>query len=312
MLTKSKFLPVITALLLSLAASSYADVLVILPETGPLANASDSIKRGIVQANHHASNKYKLKFINIANQSITQVLKQHVNQSTEMVIGPLDKKNVETLLASNPQVKTLALNHVNGQQKNVYKFALSKEEDALALTKRMQWDGVEQVIVIQETKSASQTQSFYQAMRQLWGKKIEIKEKLPLIKSKKDGYLFLGSGAWLQTLDLPKKNSYTLPFAIEDGQKLQKGLVFCDTSALYSQQWGDVINAYRQKPVTMSFQRLIAFGGDAWQIMDQLIQRKNNAVVEFQGRTGKIRIVDNIITRTPQCYKTDANGLHPL
>ena len=41
-----------------LSTLAQAEILVILPETGTMANASDSIRRGLVQANHNADEKY--------------------------------------------------------------------------------------------------------------------------------------------------------------------------------------------------------------------------------------------------------------
>ncbi len=295
------------SLTFALTTLAQAEILVILPETGPMANASDSIKRGLIQANHQASNKYTFNFINIDQQSVSDVLKKHVTKSTEMVIGPLDKQNVEQLIQAQPRVKTLALNQANGRASNVYQFALSKEEDALALTRRMQLDGVEQLLVLREVQTVTQTQSFYDAMYQLWGDKMQSVGKLPFFKKKSLGILLIGSGKWVNQQKLPKKNIYTLPFAIEEQQPIPQGMIYCDTPALYTQQWSDVIEAYKQNPVILPYQRLIAFGGDAWQITDALQKRQANQVIEFQGRTGNIRIVDHIISRQPQCFQSDGS-----
>lgn len=281
----------------------HAEILVILPETGPMANATDSIKRGLIQANHQAANKYTFKFVDVAEQPVATLLKKHINKSTELVIGPLDKQNVETILQQPTKTPILALNQVAGQGKNIYQFALSKAEDAQALTKRMQWDGIESILVLREQQSIAQTQSFYVEMQQLWGDKMQIVEKLPFFANKKQAVLLLGSSTWLSAQKLPKKNIYTLPFAIEENKAIPEGIIYCDTPALYITQWSDVVNAYKQKPVSLPYQRLLAFGADAWQIADNLIARKNNQNIEFQGRTGTIRIVDNIVARQPQCFQ---------
>ncbi|MCH4246561.1 MAG: penicillin-binding protein activator [Acinetobacter populi] len=296
----------------AVSAMAQAEILVILPETGAMASATDSIKRGLIQANHQSSNKYKFKFVDIHQQPLSSILQKNVSKTTELVIGPLDKQNVEQLLKLQPKIKTLALNQVSGKAANVYQFALSKEEDALALTKRMQWDGIDNLIVLRDPDTIEQTQSFYDAMVQLWGNKMEVKEKLPFFSKKKQGVLLLGSGKWLTQQKLPSKNIYTLPFAIEEKQPIPEGMIYCDTPALYTGQWSDVMDAYKQKPVTMPFQRLIAFGGDAWQIADALQNRKNNSVVEFKGRTGQIRIVDNIISREPQCFQSQKTAVKAL
>ncbi len=295
-------------LLLSTVSVSYAEILVILPETGAMANASESIKRGLLQVNKQAGNKYKFKFVNIAQGSVSSILKKNVKKTTQMVIGPLDKQNVEELIALQPSIKTLALNQVDGTAKNVYEFALSKEEDALTLTQHMQKEGINSLIVLRDPNATRQTQSFYDVMSELWGDKMQVKEKLPFFSKSQQGILLLGSGKWLSEQKLPKKRVYTLPFAIEEKYTIPEGIVYCDTPALYTLQWSDVIEAYKQKPVSIPFQRLIAFGGDTWQITDALQMRKTNENIEFQGRTGHVRIVDNVISRTPQCFEIGASG----
>ncbi len=303
MLVKKLSIKFLAALSCSICMVSSAEVLVILPETGAMANAAESIKRGLMQANHQAGNKYTFKFVDIGQQAIADVLKKQVGKNTELVIGPLDKQNVEALIKLQPKIPTLALNQVGHRAKNIYQFALSKAEDAQALSKRMQWDGVEQLIVLREPQAMAQTQSFYDEMALLWGDKMQTQDKLPFFQKKKQGILVLGTGKWLAQQKLPKKNIYTLPFAIEEKQPIPEGLIYCDTPALYITQWSDVVDAYKQKPVSLPFQRLLAFGGDAWQIADHLRKRQNNQIIEFQGRTGNIRIVDNVISRQPQCFQ---------
>lgn len=297
-----------------LSTLAQAEILVILPETGPMANASDSIKRGLVQANHNADEKYTFKFVDVYKKNVAKVLKDHVKKSTQLIIGPLDKNNVQELVAAQPKVQTLALNQIERQAKSVFQFALSKDEDAQALTKRMQWDGVDELVVLRDPRTIAQTQSFYDAMHKLWGdkmqvqSKLDLKSKLPFFNRNTRGVLLLGSGKWLSEQDnLPKKNIYTLPYAIEEKFPIAKGMVYCDTPAIYTHQWADVIEAYKQKPVVIPYQRLIAFGADAWQISDELLKRQDNQTIQFQGRTGVIRIVDSILSRSPQCFQSQGD-----
>ncbi|KAA8731417.1 hypothetical protein F4V57_12580 [Acinetobacter qingfengensis] len=309
---KVKKIALISLATLGLSSWANAEILVILPQTGPMANAADSIKRGIVQVNTQSSQKYKFKFVNSSNQSLKNILQRQVNANTELVIGPLDKKQVEQLIQLKPKVKVLALNQVQSQINNVYQFALSKEDDAVALTQVMKNKGVEELIVLRDKNSGNQTESFYQAMKQLWGEKMQDENKLPFFSRKKRGVLVLGSGKWVSEQDLPKKNIYTLPYAIEENHPVPEGMVFCDTPALYIQQWSDVINAYKQKPVSLPYQRLIAFGGDAWQLADGLLQQKNAQNVGFNGRTGQLKISQYTVQRQPQCFEYHKKGIKSL
>lgn len=292
--------------LLTASMAVQAEIVVILPQTGPMASASDSIRRGLQQANARNANKYTLRFVNVYGSQLTDVWKKNVKKDTQLVIGPLDKANVEQLIALQPTVPTLALNQIEKNHPNVYQFALSKEEDAQALTKRMQFDGITELLVLSDARSRNMTQSFYDAMKLLWGDKMKDISRVPSVLPKQQGILLLGSGQWLTQQKVPAVRSYTLPYAIDEKLPLAQGLTFCDTPALYAAQWSDVLDAYRQKPVSMPYQRLLAFGGDAWQIADTLQTAKKGRVTEFRGRTGQIRIVDNVIFRQPQCFQADS------
>lgn len=46
----------------------------------------------------------------------------------------------------------------------------------------------------------------------------------------------------------------------------------------------------------------MAFGGDAWQIANYYLKQPQLNRIEFEGRTGLIRIQDNQIQRIPKCY----------
>ena len=290
-----------------------AEILIILPQTGPMANASESIKRGLFYANLQASKPYQLRFVDSQQDSIQSILKKQVRSSTELVVGPLEKKQVESLIKLKPKVKILALNQVDGSAANVYQFALAKDEDAKALTEAMRKKGVEEIVTLREENTAQHTQSFYEAMHSIWEQQpAKQKSWFSKFSDKHQGVLVLGSGAWVSQQDLPKKNIYTLAYAIEEKQAIPEGMVFCDTPALYTNQWSDVIRAYQLNPVSMPYQRLIAFGGDAWQLADALIQQKKSEKIAFDGRTGRIELQGQKVQRQPQCFEYHKSKIKQL
>ncbi|MFB2537839.1 MULTISPECIES: penicillin-binding protein activator [unclassified Acinetobacter] len=302
--------------MLSVYHVAHAEILVILPETDALANASASIKQGLLEANKINKNKYQLKFVD-EQLAINEIYQRYVNKDTQLVIGPLNKADVEQLIKLQPKVKTLALNRVNGSAKNVYQFALSKDEDAATLTRRMQVDGIEHIIVLREPASVEATQTFYDEMKELWGENFSDTARVTASHQRfdpnKQGILLLGSSEWMNQQKLPTKNLYTIPYGIEEQAELPTGLTFCDTPALYNGQWQDVINAYKQKPVSMPLQRLLAFGGDAWQIADIIISKqKEKNLLNFKGRTGDLKIIDRTITRQAQCFSLNDGVLKQL
>jgi hypothetical protein len=111
---------------------------------------------------------------------------------------------------------------------------------------------------------------------------------------------------------LPEKNIYVTPMSIEQGQSIPIGLSFCDTPALYNGQWADLIEAYKKQPETMAFQRLLAFGGDAWTISQQFLEQTGQVQFSFVGRTGAIELKDRKIYRQPYCYRQQKNSIEIL
>ena len=93
---------------------------------------------------------------------------------------------------------------------------------------------------------------------------------------------------------------------------MPRGVRFCDAPALYSRVWPDLIHAYQQNPVAISYQRLLALGGDAWQISQQYLQAPHLSSLEFQGRTGLIQMSGHQIHRVPHCYENTQKGLKVL
>lgn len=58
----------------------------------------------------------------------------------------------------------------------------------------------------------------------------------------------------------------------------------------------------------MPYQRLLAFGGDAWTITQMNLQKPTLQQASFEGRTGLIQIRGNHIQRTPHCFEQTAKG----
>ena len=114
-------------------SQAQAEVLVILPESGPMARATSSIKSGFMSAYALSEDKVPLKFINSDKKTIKTILAKHLNKKTQLIVGPLAKNEVEQIVAINPKVRVLALNEVETQSPNVIQFSLSKQDDAYAL-----------------------------------------------------------------------------------------------------------------------------------------------------------------------------------
>lgn len=291
---------------------AHAEVLVILPESGPMARAGNSIKLGIDAAHQVSKANIQLKFVNSDQKSIKSLLKTHVTKTTQMVIGPLARSDVELLILENPKIPVLALNEVSQQHRNVWQYSLSKDEDATALLGVLKKDQISDIFVVREPSTENDSLSFINALYKKFQGNVFIVDAIPRLKDNQ-GVLFLGGNRWLNQLkNKPSRSIYAQAISIEDSQPIPKGLKFCDVPAVYLGQWNDVVNVYQKNPTTMPYQRLYAFGGDAWHIAEQFVLNPKVKNLSFSGRTGQINISSNRVERTPQCFEKKRSSLIAL
>jgi uncharacterized protein len=129
-------------------------IALLLPGTGPFADAAKAIKAGFLASHDYYKNnegkKPELHFYDTEKAKITDLYQQAVNEGANLVIGPLNKNQIQAL-AGNAllTVPVLALNHVPGLNKaNLYQFALSPLDDVAELTKRASTDGHKRALVL--------------------------------------------------------------------------------------------------------------------------------------------------------------------
>ena len=300
-------------LLSSVFTAVQADVLVILPESGPMARAASSIKQGLDSAYQSSDYKVPIQYIDSNQKQISALLKQYVNKKTQLVIGPLARQDVEALVKAKPKVRVLALNETTSQIPNVWQYSLSKRDDALALQQLFAKDKIQELLVLRQQGTEAEHELMLMSLLSQSNVPVQIIEDRPKKLSKNQGLLLLGNNEWLnQQTQLPKDKIYILANAIEANKPLPQGIQFCDAPALYDAGWSDVVRAYEKKPVDMPYQRLLAFGGDTWHIAKQYLQDPKVKSVEFQGRTGLIKINENNIHRIPHCYQRSKKGIVPV
>ena len=112
---------------------------ILLPDSGPAANAAQAIRQGIIAAHFNARSNVRLQFYDVQtgnNPDANNVISQYdkaVADGANIVIGPLDKTSVELLAAHDAlTIPVLALNRINEdiEQNNFFQFALAPEDDA--------------------------------------------------------------------------------------------------------------------------------------------------------------------------------------
>ncbi|CAG68013.1 penicillin-binding protein activator [Acinetobacter baylyi] len=294
-------------LLISLAAftsQAYAEVVVILPETGPMARAATSIKHGFLSAYALSDQKVALKFVNSDQRNMKAVFKQNVGKKTQMVVGPLARQDVEDVIKLNPKVKVLTLNEVSAQATNVVQFSLSKQDDANSMVKMLQKDKIQELFVLRQQGREADTELYFMSVVSQFGQNIHLLEQVPQKLKKGQGLLLMGDSTWINQLQkLPKQGIYAQAIAIVHDKPIPEGLKFCDVPALYEQQWPDVYHAYLQKPEPMPYQRLIAFGGDAWMLTELYVSTPLIQNFTLKGRTGDLDVNSERVQRSVHCYQ---------
>ena len=296
--------------LLSVFSIAQAEVLVILPESGPMERAGNSIKQGFMAAYQASQSNLPLRFVNETTITPEQLLKMHINDKTQLIIGPLSRQNVEAMVTAAPKIKVLALNDASVQHPLVWQFSLSKQEDALALKQLMHRDGIKSLYILRETGQQREYALLIEHLSSMLDLPIDIQEQAPKSLDEKQGVLILGNSAWLNRFsDLKTPYFYTVPNAVEIGKPLPLHIKFCDTPALYEKVWLDILQITEQQKLSAPFQRLLAFGGDAWQITETYLKNGNKETVQFQGRTGQLTLTQQDIQRLPHCYIHQADGI---
>ncbi|MBK0064824.1 MULTISPECIES: penicillin-binding protein activator [unclassified Acinetobacter] len=294
-------------------SQAQAEVLVILPESGPMARAASSIKSGFMSAYALSEDKVPLKFVNSDKQNIKNILARNVNKKTQLIVGPLAKSEIEQMVALNPKVRVLALNEIEMQSPNVIQFSLAKQDDAYALKQILLKDKISQLFVLRQTGREQESELYLMSIMTQLGESVQMVHDAPKKLKKGQGLLLLGDDAWVNQLsNLPKNNVYAQPTTIEENQPIPEGLKFCDVPALYEHKWNDVAHAYLQQPVSMPYQRLIAFGADAWMLAELYLKTPKIQNFTLEGRTGDLDVNSQRVTRIPHCYQKQKNTILQL
>lgn len=301
---------IMVGLLATLAAPVHAEVMVLLPTDGPLALAAQSVSDGLMAGYYAGNTRPALRFVNDDHTPIDQLMKREMRKDTELVIGPLHRDRVKELVELNLPVPVLALNQVSANQAGVWEFALAPEEDANALIRRMQADGIKKITLVSEPEQQS-NRRFEQVFEAAWQGELTRQKQIPATLADNEGVLLLGQASWQRQLDnLPKTRTYTTAWAYSAKTRLPSGMTFCDIPALYRPEWPELVAEQKRKPVSVGYQRLVAFGGDAWQLARLMLMKAPSA--QFAGRTGTLKLANQQIERQPDCMVVSGRKLKLL
>ncbi len=140
-----------------MAAEKPQRVAMILPFTGKLAPLGKAIRDGFMATYHQTRARGnpapQVRTYDCADsQQVGNLYRQAVADGAQLVIGPLRKEAVETLLEQVPEfeVPVLALNRAKGEQfpANFYQFALAPEDEARQIAQIAASEGYQRAMVL--------------------------------------------------------------------------------------------------------------------------------------------------------------------
>lgn len=128
----------------------------VLPLSGPLADAGKSVREGFFAAYYSDSEQVRdntsIRIIDSNDKSFAAIYQELVGSKTELVIGPLDKNKLQEVLPlANRPVPILGLNYLDKLSvapDNLYQFGLSAEDEARQLLKRLKQEGHTRVLLV--------------------------------------------------------------------------------------------------------------------------------------------------------------------
>jgi outer membrane PBP1 activator LpoA protein len=150
-------LPGSLQMLRELAISQPSQIAVMLPLTGPLENAGEAIRNGLISAWYSSKQAGieapELRFYDTANVEDTLRLYDIAKfNGAEMIIGPLSKTKVQQLIDADAlDIPVLALNYADTRAtkiQNLYQFGLAPEDEAIQIADDIWQQGVRNVMVI--------------------------------------------------------------------------------------------------------------------------------------------------------------------
>ncbi len=133
--------------------STPTQIALLLPLSGPLANAGQAIRDGFMAAFYHAASTARIRVYDTNGTSIGGLYEQAGTEGAQLVIGPLDKQSVVDInLLPYRRVPVLALNYLPqgvAAGAGLFQFGLAIEDEAHAIARRVYEDGFPRVAIVQ-------------------------------------------------------------------------------------------------------------------------------------------------------------------
>jgi outer membrane PBP1 activator LpoA protein len=127
-------------------------VALLLPLSGPLARAGESVRDGFIAASltADASSWLTLSVYDAAAEPIATLYERMLADGADLIVGPLQKPAVSALRELNPELPVLALNYLDEDSpptSGFSQFGLAIEDEARTIARRLQRDGVTRALL---------------------------------------------------------------------------------------------------------------------------------------------------------------------
>ncbi len=138
----------------------FSHIALLIPQTGPLAAAGKAVRDGFMAAHFYAdksadgqtsSNQRQISVLDTASSAMPELLRQAEALGADLIVGPLDKNRVAELNQQPQTLPTLLLNYLPDDtvaRGDMVQFGLAVEDEAKAIARRIQAEGLERVVVL--------------------------------------------------------------------------------------------------------------------------------------------------------------------
>lgn len=305
-------------------------IAVLLPSTGALGKVGDEIYQGIQNAQGQYGANTLSKRYSVNKSNALQQYQQAITDGADIVVGPLDKDSLATLMAQPQalQVPILSLNYITGTNNvpaTLYQFGLSPEDEARQIAEfsmqRQQNKGV--IIAPDSSWGKRLAAEFAQAYQQRGGTVLNSefyssspvtylkRVKALLAQAAGANMVFLAASPTQARLLRPllKDQAGVLPvyatshiysgIADESRDIDLDGIIYTEIPWILQNQSGESLSE-------LKYPRLYALGMDAVMIAKSLPQLTQNQ--RLAGKTGQISMSQQHRIQRQLEFATFANG----
>ena len=144
-------LPLSLNILTTVVAQQAKSIALFLPMEGNLGSYGRSIRDGVIAASYELESPTKIQIYDTSKRSIEDLLDAAANDGAELIIGPLQRDKVSTLVnLERLPIPVLALNRssTTNTHLNLYQFGLAPEDEMIQVADKVFKEGKRNVLAI--------------------------------------------------------------------------------------------------------------------------------------------------------------------